>query len=43
MENVIGTDVQNNGFVERTMWGIAGATDDIWQMVEEGSTGWSGS
>ena len=42
-QNVLGTDVQTNGFVERTMWGIAGATDEIWQMVEEGSTGWSGS
>ncbi len=42
-QNVLGTDVQTHGFVERTMWGIAGATDDIWRMVEEGSTGWSGS
>ncbi|GAB4223466.1 MAG: hypothetical protein Kow0062_23680 [Acidobacteriota bacterium] len=42
-QNVLETDVENNGFVERTMWGIAGATDEIWQMVEEGSTGWSGA
>ena len=26
-QNAIGTDVQTHGFVERTMWGIAGATE----------------
>ena len=30
-------------FPEENMWKLAGATDQVWQMVVEGSMGYSGS
>ena len=38
--NIAGMD---DSFPERDMWILAGATPDIWEMVLQGSTGFSGS
>ncbi len=38
--NIAGMD---DSFPERDMWILAGATPDIWEMVVQGSTGFSGS
>ena len=38
--NIVGMD---DAFPERDIWTLAGATDTIWQMVLQGSTGFHGS
>jgi|TARA_Y100000310_G_scaffold264565_1_gene275221 YVTN family beta-propeller protein len=38
--NLVGMD---NSFPERDMWILAGATPQIWEMVVQGSTGFSGA
>jgi hypothetical protein len=38
--NLVGMD---NSFPERDIWILAGASPDIWEMVLQGSTGFSGS
>lgn len=43
MDLFTGGSTSANGFDEREIWEIAGATDGMWQMVLEGSTGFSGS
>jgi len=38
--NIVGMD---QSFPERAVWDLAGASPDIWEMVLQGSTGFSGS